>query len=86
MPTGCHGYNPSSPTSLSSAKQVHLLQQPEHSFVYEHIIPRNLGGGLVFENASCMRCECTINKEIETPFAEMAGTLRKANHSGQKSR
>ena len=43
----------------------------------EHIIPRNLGGGLVFENASCKRCERTINKEIETPFAEMAGTLRR---------
>ena len=43
----------------------------------EHIIPRNLGGGLVFEDASCKCCERTINMEIETPSANMMGSFRR---------
>lgn len=43
----------------------------------EHIIPRNLGGSLVFKDASCKCCEKIINKEIETPSANMMGTFRR---------
>jgi hypothetical protein len=43
----------------------------------EHIIPRNLGGGLVFKDASCKCCEKIINKEIETPSSNMMGTFRR---------
>jgi hypothetical protein len=43
----------------------------------EHIIPRNLGGALVFKDASCKCCEKTINKEIETPISNMMGTFRR---------
>lgn len=43
----------------------------------EHIIPRNLGGALVFKDASCKCCERTINKEIETPSSNRMGTFRR---------
>jgi hypothetical protein len=43
----------------------------------EHIIPRNLGGQLVFKDASCKRCEVIINKEIETRISNMMGTFRR---------
>jgi len=43
----------------------------------EHIVPRNMGGALVFKDASCKRCERTINSEIETPISNMIGTFRR---------
>lgn len=49
----------------------------EGPFGEEHIIPRNMGGALVFKDATCKRCERIINSEIETPVANMTGSLRR---------
>jgi hypothetical protein len=37
-------------------------------FSDEHIIPLGLGGNLVLPEASCAKCQKTINKQIETPI------------------
>ena len=49
---------------------------PDGPFGDEHIIPRALGGMLVFKEASCKKCECIINSQIETPVLNMMAPFR----------
>src|ERR1700733_7626443 len=37
-------------------------------FTDEHIIPLGLGGTRILPEASCVKCQRTINREIETPI------------------
>jgi hypothetical protein len=48
----------------------------EGPFGEEHIIPRSLGGALVFKEASCKKCEGLINSQIETPVLNMMAPFR----------
>jgi hypothetical protein len=40
---------------------------PARRFTDEHVVPYAFGGNLVLPEASCLKCQHIINKEIETP-------------------
>jgi HNH endonuclease len=72
--------------SMPGISQLHKVYDPPGKCIYcgctrgpfgeEHIIPRALGGALVFKDSSCKKCEHIINSQIEAPVLNMMAAFR----------